>query len=275
MIIWLASYPKSGNTWVRLFLNSLLYLNNEELNINDIKIEQFPNKKHFSSLVDDMGNINELVKNTLNAQSLLNLDNNIKLLKTHSALWKSDTYSFTNNENTLGVIYIVRDPRNVITSIKNHFNKVNYNEALDFIKHERKFIGLKNVKEENDVPTLISSWSTHYKSWKKIKSNYLLIKYENLLNKTNSEFLKITDFLKKNTSFQFNDENIKKAIRDCDFEKLKKQESEKGFVESSIEKSQKFFFLGPKNNWQKILDSEIQNEIETYFESEMKELGYL
>ena len=74
MIIWLASYPKSGNTWVRLFLNSLLYLNNEELNINDIKIEQFPNKKHFSSLVDDMGNINELVKNTLNAQSLLNLD---------------------------------------------------------------------------------------------------------------------------------------------------------------------------------------------------------
>ena len=112
---------------------------------------------------------------------MLNLDNNIKLLKTHSALWKSDSYSFTNDENTLGVIYIVRDPRNVITSIKNHFNKVNYDEALDFIKHERKFIGLKNVKEENaDLKTSLQNAQQEI-SVLKNKINDATLKMENLL----------------------------------------------------------------------------------------------
>jgi hypothetical protein len=67
MIIWLASYPKSGNTWVRLFLNSLLN-NNENLDINNIQIRQFPQKFHFDGLVKDTNNLKETSLNYIMAQ---------------------------------------------------------------------------------------------------------------------------------------------------------------------------------------------------------------
>ena len=113
-----------------------------------------------------------MVQNYTNAQAFINLDKKIKFLKTHSANWTSGKHKFTNYENTLGTIYIVRDPRNVITSIKNHYNKNDYEDALNFMINEKKFIGSRNVKEEFNVPVLISSWSNHYKSWKKLDKNY-------------------------------------------------------------------------------------------------------
>lgn len=275
MIIWLTSYPKSGNTWVRLFLNSLIYLRNEPIDINNIKIQQFPNKKHFKNFVKDVGSISELVKNYTNAQSFLNLDQKIKFLKTHSANWTTEEYSFTDNINTTGTIYIVRDPRNIITSVKNHYQKESYEEALEFMINEKKFIGSKFVKEEFNVPTLISSWSNHYNSWKKLKKNYLLIKYENLLNNPLEEFFKITSFVEKILNINLSEKNVVKAVDNCNFEKLQKQEENKGFVESPDKKLHKFFFLGPNNDWKKILDDRILNKIETHFEKEMKELEYL
>ena len=275
MIIWLASYPKSGNTWVRLFLNKLLYSKNIPLDINNIQIQQFPNKKHFNSFVNDLGSINELVQNYTNAQAFINLDKKIKLLKTHSANWTSGNYKFTNYENTLGTIYIVRDPRNVITSIKNHYSKNDYEDALSFMINKKKFIGSRYVKEEFNIPVLISSWSNHYNSWKKLNKNYILIKYENLLSDPMKEFNKISNFIEKKIKRNFSDEDIKSSIDSCNFSELQKQEEKMGFIESPRMNSNKFFFLGPKNDWQRILDVKISKRIETLFKKEMIELGYL
>ncbi len=275
MIIWLASYPKSGNTWVRIFINYLLFSNNEKININNIKIGQFPNKKHFTSIINDFSDIKKILENYINAQDLLNFDGKLKFLKTHSANWKSGKNSFTNKSNTLGIIHIVRDPRNIITSLKNHFNKDEYEDSLNFMVNEKKFIGTKEVEREFEVPTLISSWSNHYKSWKKLTKNYLLIKYENLLKSEKDEFYKIVEFIESNTKNKFNDKEIQRAINHCEFENLKKQEDEFGFREAPNIKNQKFFFLGPKNNWRNIINKDIQKKIEDNFEKEMKELNYL
>ena len=274
MIIWLASYPKSGNTWVRIFINYLLFFKEKENNINNIKIGQFPNKKHFTNIIDDFSDIKKILENSIHAQDLLNLDGNLKFFKTHSAYWKSNKSSFTNESNTLGVIHIVRDPRNIITSLKNHFSKDEYDELFNFMVNEKKFIGSKEADKEFEVATLISSWSNHYKSWKKIEKNYLLIKYENLL-KNNNEFYKIVRFLEVNMKKKFSEEQVKKAIDYCKFENLKKQEDDLGFRESPNENNKKFFFLGPKNNWENIISKEIQKKIEDIFEKEMKELNYL
>ena len=216
----------------------------------------------------------EILENSINAQNLINLDKKIKFLKTHSANWRTKKTAFTDKNNTHGVIHIVRDPRNIITSLKNHFNKNTYKQTLEFMRNERKFIGTKDIKNEFDVPTLISSWSNHYKSWKNFDKNYLLIKYEDLLYKKN-EFLKIINYLEKNTENKFKSYQIDKALNDCNFENLKKQEIDKGFIEAPKLKNQNFFYLGPKNNWEKLLDSEITKEIENYFKIEMKELNYL
>ena len=276
MIIWLASYPKSGNTWVRLFLNSLIFAPNETININDIKLGQFPVRKYFKDITNNIDDVKEFIQNCNYAQSKINLDNKIKFFKTHNAFWKIGQDCFTNDENTKGIIHIVRDPRNVITSIKNHYGYENYKEALDFMKHENNIIGVKNSTKEEDLPTPISSWKLHYNSWKNpinLKSKYILIKYENLLNNPYSEFSKIIKFIEKISEIKFKEKNILKSIENTKFENLQKQEEKEGFKESP--NNNKFFYLGPKNNWQSLLDKNIKDDIETSFKNEMQDLGYL
>jgi len=276
MIIWLASYPKSGNTWIRLFLDNL-FSSSDKFNINQNLIQQFPLRKHFYGLTENINNQNELAKNCIDAQLRLNLDGKIKILKTHNALWKFNNgeYSFTDEINTIGVIHIVRDPRNIVTSILNYFQKKNYENAIEFMEKD-KVIGGGN--EEADLPTIIGSWSNHYKSWKKFKKNYLLIKYEDLLKNPNNEFFKITNYLKNVANYNFDQKDIKKAIVDCDFQNLSDQEDTFGFDGNSPTNkklNQKFFNLGPRNKWQDILDDKIKDRIELIFKDEMKDLRYL
>ena len=142
MIIWLASYPKSGNTWVRSFLSSLIYKKDGTADLNSMPISQYPLRSHFKGLVSEFDNINLLSEKWISSQDFLNLDNKIKFFKTHHVMCNFGKNSFTNYENTFGVIYIVRDPRNVITSILNYFSKRNYGEAKEFLFDERKVIGV-------------------------------------------------------------------------------------------------------------------------------------
>tara|TARA_Y100000816_G_C26003776_1_gene524559 strand:- start:232 stop:1065 length:834 start_codon:yes stop_codon:yes gene_type:complete len=277
MIIWLASYPKSGNTWVRLFLNSLIFTSDSSVNINDIKIEQFPSRKYFEGITKNIDDVKEFMQSCNIAQSKLNLDKKIKFFKTHNAFWRTGPYSFTDDDNTKGIIHIVRDPRNVITSIKNHYNYESYEKALIFLKDERNIIGIKKSKKEMDLPTLISSWKTHYNSWKNLtslKKKYILIKYENLIDDPINEFKKITSFISKISKIEFNEKNILKSIENTKFENLKKQEDTTGFKEAP-ENLNKFFYLGPNNDWQNLLGEHIKNDIEIGFKKEMKDLGYL
>jgi len=282
MIIWIASYPKSGNTWVRAILNSLLYSKDSKININELqnKIRQFPIMRDFNEITKGSLNEEQFAKNCIYAQEKLNLDNKIKFFKTHNALWKLGNHAFTDETNTLGVIHVVRDPRNVITSILNHFNAYisDYNEAYKFLINPKKRFGNQISLEEIDIPTIISSWSNHYKSWSKFKKNYLLIKYENLLNNPEPEYLKIIKYLKKTINFEFEDAQIKKIIDNTKFEKLQSQEKIDGFIEATenrLDKKVKFFHLGPENRWEKILNDNIRNDIENIFRDEMKDLGYL
>ena len=282
MIIWLASYPKSGNTWVRFFILSLLLGNKMEINLNHLKnIEQFPSKSQFVGLKLDLKNLREVAKNWITVQNKINLSKKVRFYKTHNTFCQIDKNSFTNHKNTLGAIYIVRDPRNVITSVKNHFNHNSYEEAKDFIFNEKKVVLLSRPTKIKDysLPQIIGSWQTHYKTWKIMNKNFLLIKYENLINTPNSEFKKIANYLEKLFKTKFTNEQIGRAINLSSFDRLQKMEEEKGFIES-VENKQtgeknKFFFLGPKNDWRKILDKKIADEISSRFEPEMKELRYL
>ncbi len=282
MIIWLASYPKSGNTWVRFFILSLLLGNKMEINLNHLKnIEQFPSKSQFVGLKLDLKNLREVAKNWITVQNKINLSKKVRFYKTHNTFCQIDKNSFTNHKNTLGAIYIVRDPRNVITSVKNHFNHNSYEEAKDFIFNEKKVVLLSRPTKIKDysLPQIIGSWQTHYKTWKIMNKNFLLIKYENLINTPNSEFKKIANYLEKLFKTKFTNAQIEKATNSSSFDKLQKMEEKKGFIESMENKQtgekNKFFYLGPKNDWRKILDKEIADEISSRFEPEMKELRYL
>ena len=286
MIIWLASYPKSGNTWVRSFLSSLIYSNNGDVDFESMKkISQYPLRSHFKGISNNIDDIYSISENWINSQNIINSDKKIKFMKTHHVMCNFGKNSFTNFKNTFGVIQIVRDPRNVITSILNFFSKKNYLEAKEFILDEKKIIGINLAlrKQENvtnnQIITLISSWKTHYNSWKTFNKNYLLIKYENLISDPENEFGKIRLYLKKNLNLTFSDEKFYNSIKSNLFLNLKKLENKNGFFENEISKEDKkyknFFNLGPNNDYKKFLDKKIADEIEKVFKIEMKELGYI
>ena len=283
MIIWLASYPKSGNTWVRLFLNSLFFSSDGKLDINNVKIGQFPERRYFDNLIDNLDDIKKISQNWIIAQNIINLDKKIKFFKTHHAFCNVNNNFFTDVNNTKAVIYIVRDPRNVITSLLNHYEKENYNQALDFIFDENRVIGKSKFKKvsykQSEIITLIGSWKNNYNSWKNFPKNFYLIKYEDLIQNPLLEFNKLTDFLTDLLKIKFDKVKINNSVNSCDFKELKSIEKNYGYDESiTSEKTGKklnFFNLGPDNDWKKILDNRIRLEIEKNFNKEMKELGYI
>jgi len=279
MIIWLASYPKSGNTLLRSILSSYFYSKDGEFSFNNLNyISQFPLTSQFMSAGINIDNDEEIFKNFINVQNFLNQEKGkVKFLKTHSALCKMHGSNFTDFKNTLGVIYIVRDPRNVVTSLAHH-NDLSIDEAADTMIDNSKFL----VKSVKNCRVFLGSWKFNYDSWKKlgIKNKYLLIKYEDLVNKKKSTMLKIFKFLEKlGMKSQFDIVKLNKAIKSTDFKKVKNLEQNETFYEGVLDKKtgkRKIFFnLGPDNDWRKLLDDKIKIKLEKSFEKEMIELEYL
>ena len=292
MILWLASYPKSGNTWVRTIIGQIISQNLDRKKVfetakqirlypskidfldldNDFKYKEFPKDK--KKVIFDKTVINWDV-----SQSRINLNNKINIFKTHNMLCKLEvgkkSYSFTNLENTLGVIHIVRDPRNVISSLKNHFSFENETKILEFIMNENQTIGI----EENDIPQLLSSWKNHYNSWKRFPKNNLLVKYEDLILHPEQEIKKIIKFLNQFFTISLSSNQINEIILNTSFENLQDLEKKGLFDENALNNKtgelKKFFNMGMKNNWKKLLSENISNKIEQQFNNEMKELGYL
>ena len=278
MIIWIASYPKSGNTWLRSIITSLLYTTDGIFDFKLIKkIKQFPTRDQFQDFTKNFNDINEISKFWLLAQDKINLTEEIKFFKTHNLNCAVNKNSFTNKSHTLGTIYVVRDPRNLVNSIKNHYNKGNDEEAKNFLI-SKKILSRVPKDNEADIATLLGSWSDHYNFWTKRNSNLLLIKYEDLILDTKKELERIIIYLKKFMTVEINPEKIKNILNTTSFDHLKDLEN-KGLFNENVYDSKKnkirFFNKGPSNDWTKVLDKKIQDDLEKIFYKEMKELGYI
>ena len=172
MIIWIASYPKSGNTWVRSIISLLLFSKDGKMKNFDLlnSIEQYPTRKYFLDLVKDYDNPIEIQKNWIPSQKIINQDKKIRFFKTHNIFCKYGNNAFTDNSNTLGVIHVVRDPRNLITSLKHHWSLKSLEDVKKKIFDIQTMSGLKNqIDKAYSFPVMISSWNNHYNAWKKNK----------------------------------------------------------------------------------------------------------
>ena len=284
MFVWLASYPKSGNTLVRSMLSAYFFSKDGVYNFDLIKnIKQFPNVNLFESLGLDLKNDKELIKNYIKAQEFVNKKNEVQFFKTHSYLFNIEGNGFTDLTNSLGAIYIVRDPRNVVSSLANFLN-ISITEATDHLINTPHTGGSSNPNSKEEIiKTYTGTWNGNFNSWKSFKSNdkYLLIKYEDLIFNKEETFKKILKFIHKlkNINYEVNKTKLRNVIESTSFENMKDLEKEKGFIESRTnEKTGEkipFFNLGPKNDWKQSLDLDVIKKIEKAFEKEMKEAEYL
>jgi hypothetical protein len=282
MIFWIASYPKSGNTWVRALISAYYYSNDGIFTENLIKkIGQFPEKIHFDGFNYDQKIVTDTTRFWIKAQERINEDKKVKFKKTHNCLSSINGNNFTDKKNTIACIYIVRDPRNLITSLKNHY-ELEYKEALEFMINEKKFIFDYHKKNDYSDFQFISSWEMNFLSWKN-QSDFpiKIIKYEDLLNKTYFVFEDLIKFINNilKVDEKIDERKLKNSIYSTSFEKLQKYEKDHGFSEAINPKNSKknipFFNLGPRNDWKKILDDEFQEKLYYTFNKSLKYFSYI
>ena len=278
MIIWIASYPKSGNTWVRSFVTAYYFCENGIFDIDKlILIQDYPNKQFFKETVKK----GEIHKHWESSQKNICSEKKVKFLKTHNSLITAFGNKFTKPEYTLGVIHIIRDPRNIITSLKNHYDFETYERALKFMQDKNKVLEdyphLKNYAKTN----IINSWRINYQSWMSNKNfRRLTIRYEDMIENPQQTFEKLVVFI--NTLMRFKDKvdpkKLSNAIETTNFKSLQDIENQGKFSENvySLKDNRKikFFYQGPKNNWKKNLDESMIKKMNEFYMKDLKFFKY-
>ena len=276
-IIWIASYPKSGNTFLRFLISSLIYSDDGNFDFDIIKnIRQFDIYKYFSFVENlnyaDSKNLDKLdiiSKYWLEAQKkFFNVEKKF-IFKTHSANLKVNGYNYTDENRTLGLIYIVRDPRDIVISYSHHTGtSIDYNINKLF---DNK-VTLLNSKRR--IKVILSRWDTHIKSWSLLNVKKYIIKYEDLINNTEKYFLELIDFIRKDLKIQFklNSKKFNNIITNTSFKKLQENENIMGFDE--VYKG-KFFRKGLSKQWENILSEDQNIKIKKEFYIMLKKFNYI
>ena len=271
--IFLASYPKSGNTWLRAIITNAL-IKEKKFSLDELKkILLLSSKKNFKNFKkikysnDEDVDFDWMSENIINCQKYLNKTNqDFNIYKTHSVRHRK----FTNETVNMGFIYIVRDPRDIVISLS-HFAGGSLDRTIDEMLYSKKLMTRSNGAKE-----LLSTWNLHTKSWLEYTNvSRLFIRYEDLINKTEENILQIFNFLNKITHNKLipTKIDIKKIVQETSINNLKKEEGLSGFNEAS--KYSKFFRSGRTEQWKDILSLGQIKLIEKELYSMMKQFNYL
>lgn len=260
---WLASFPKSGNTWVRLFLHAY-HTGTCDINWNTTTILHDAALDFYN--VVSRYPVTEMKPETLmfyRHAVLLHMaiapSVNPRVIKTHSVNGEFAEIKLIPTALTRSAVYMIRDPRDVCVSFSKHTG-TSYAETL--LKMNTPEFML--VSNENPVPVLIGSWSDHVKSW---ENDYTkIIRYEDLKEDPERYFSEILEVY----GLKVNKQKLRKAIRLTDIERLKKQEEKQPFHEKG--KHEKFF--GQGSGWENELSEKQIRRIEEDHSEVMKKYGY-
>jgi len=223
MIVWLGSFPKSGNTWLRSLLSDYKNFKEDYIFENTIyTIKQFPSDNHFDYLFEegemfDREKMKDAVfasKYWVPAQLRLIRNNSEDILfKTHAAPCRIGNNYFLTKETTRCAICIIRDPRQVLFSLMKHFHFNEQKESMNFLLTSERSINISDTlnKESESFSHLpLPSWDIYYLSWAAYKNIFPIkfLRYEDMFDfKT---FKETITFLEKHTNIsEFKYEEIK------------------------------------------------------------------
>lgn len=288
-IFFISSYPKSGNTLMRLIITSLFFTRDGIVNFENLKyigqlenkifleIIRKINKKDFLNL----DNLSTLYKYhvKIKEKSNLNFKEDFTFFKSHNIMNSFNGHEYVNENQIRGIIYLVRDPRDIVLSWKN-FDKTSISNSVDLITNENSSITW-NDHIHSSLPiniepkVLLSSWKNHINSIliKKSTMPILIIRFEDLITKKEFILEKILSFFEKNFNIKImnSKEKIKNILETSNFDRLKKEELNSNFKESN---NSNFFNKGKIGNWKYNLDNTFSEKIENEFSKEMKIFDY-
>lgn len=273
-IVWLASYPKSGNTWVRCFLDAYLL---QEVDINDL----------ICSVTDDradrhqIGDGSNIVEHPLHIQQLARpmslvrlvrtfLDNSPTIplfVKTHSPNLIPNGIELLPASLTKATVFIVRDPRDVAPSFAKHMG-TDLDTAIEWMDDQYRVLKSTPIK----AAELISSWRLHTESFLAADAhNVRMFRYEDMRADPVGQFSEIVT----HAGLPLDRERVADALELVKLDRLQKQEREQGFRESSPHAKNQFFGQGAVGGYKQNLTPAQRRRIEAQFGRAMRRLGYI
>ncbi|MEH6545123.1 MAG: sulfotransferase domain-containing protein [Sneathiella sp.] len=278
-IIWLASYPKSGNTWARTFILNLLTNPEQPANINDLDTFTLGDSSASSyekvsgkSITEISGK--ELAKLTPKVHRVYAMSRQDSVfVKTHSSFGSVYGTPLITMEYTAGAIYIIRNPLDAVISLSDHFG-LDLDGGIDLLNNPKGIVGAPADKmgaRGGQIEQILGSWSGHVTSWLPFsRQHFHLTRYEDMLDKPVETFRNMARFLGLNPP----EERLNKAIEFSSFKNVKKQEEEKGFFEQSP-KTDSFFRVGKSGQWKDVLSDKQVDRIVKCHHDTMKQFDYL
>ena len=275
-IVWLVSYPKSGNTWFRMFLANYLKNGSEPVSLKEIEstplassaidFEEVIGLNPFELTADEVDFYRPDFYRILSEEA--KKTGEVSYKKTHDAYTLNATGEpLFPEETSRGAVYFVRNPLDVCVSYANH-GAGQVQRMVGFLLNEESYVA---GKRSGQLRQKLLSWKSHVKSW--IGQSLIpvhAVRYEDMQQKPTEIFGSIITFL----NLEYSEERLAKAIVFSDFKLLQQMEKEKGFAEKS-QRSKNFFWKGKIGNYRDYLSEEqIQRIVEYNYET-MKLFGYI
>lgn len=287
-LIWLASYPKSGNTWARMFVAAYLGESGErkaesregsgeigERGFDLLQVNQYSRSdsllalfatfagKPTTDLTDE-----DIDTHRLAVQERLARDVGQRVVKTHNARVRPNGQRQVFSRFTKAGIYVVRNPLDIVDSLADHINK-SLDETIELLNDPGHRLG----KTEMHAAQFVGTWSHHVRTWTDNANEFPLIvlRYEDLKANPHEHFGRLIKFL----GWDFDAARVRRAVDATAFQVLQRTEQAGGFAETStVARSGRFFRHGESGRWRQVLSSRQVARVIVHHRDMMRLMGY-
>ena len=276
-IYWLASYPKSGNTWARVFLTNYLRDQEGPVDINHLRggpiasdreiFDRWAGVEASDLSFDDIADLRPHVYR----QMATHIQHPL-YIKVHDACTRnSDGDLLFPPDLTGSVVYLIRNPLDVAVSYSHHGGR-DLENVVDAMCDPNGYVYENPSRLAPQLPQRLLSWSAHVTSWvDESESKTEVIRYEDILADPEESFTRILRTL----DLPLDPEKLAKATAFSRFDALKEQETSAGFKERPLRADAPFFREGRSGDWRKELPSYLADKIIAAHSKVMQRFGYL